>query len=154
MKTARQAREEQLKLHPRLKPRDPVPVISMIVPGRRALGEQWSRVTIGHDGDEITIEREDAAAPADNKPIMAVTGPDAEYARYILEAQAEKAQARAVAPQELTREERFEALNAAWHAYMEQKLRWLNGQTTIGPAGMHQRQRVYQNPATRPLRSV
>lgn len=122
----------------------------MIVPGRRALGESWMRITLGHDADNMTIDSEPCEAPADGKPIMAITGKDAEIADYILTAQMEKAKERAVAPQELTHEERYELVNAAWHDYVEQKLRALRGQSTFGPGGATQRQRVAQNPATRP----
>lgn len=150
MKQADQARAEARRLHPFIKNVEPAAVITMIVPGRRALGEHWSLVTIGHDGHDLTVERQAAEAPADLRPIVAVSGPDAEYTRYILEAQVEKAQQRAATVDELSHRERHEAINAAWQAYVEDKLRWLRGQTTIGPGGMQQRQRVYQNPDTRP----
>ena len=139
----------QKRLHPYLTP-EITQEISMIVPGRRALGEDWVRVTVGHDADNITYSTSPAEAPADGKPIMAVTGRDAECAEYILTAQMEKAKARAVAPQELTAQERFEAVNVAWLAFIEDKLRYLRGQSTFGPGGFTQRQRVAQNPATRP----
>ena len=141
---------EQKRLHPSMKPRV-TEQITMIVPGRRALGETWSRVTIGHDGADITVAREDAAAPADGNPIVVLAGADAGYASYIMEAALEKAQERAVAPQALTPQEIHQATNAAWQAFIEDKLRWMKGQTTIGPGGMMQRQKIYQNPATRPV---
>lgn len=124
--------------------------ITMVVPGRRALGEDWVKVTIGHDADNIVYDTAPAEAPADRKPIMAVTGPEQEYASYILTAQMEKAKSRAVAPQELTPKERYDAVNEAWHDYMEEKLRHLRGVSTFGAAGGFQRQRVVQNPNTRP----
>ena len=146
LKTRDQVIEEQRQLHPLIKPSEPKPVITMIMPGRRALGESWSKVTIGESPDGMTIAREDADAPADGKPIMAMSGPDAEYAKYIIEAQMEMAKARACAPQELTAAERYAALNKAWQDYMEQKLRHLKGVSAIGAGGMFQRERLAQNP--------
>lgn len=139
----------QKRLHPYLKPKIGHG-ISMIIPGRRALGESWVRVTLGHDADNMTYDSEPAEAPADGKPIMALTGEDAEIAGYILTAQMEKAKDRAVAPQALTHQERYDAVNAAWHDYVEQKLRMLRGQSAFGPGVTTQRQRVAQNPDTRP----
>ena len=141
---------EQKRLHPYMKP-EITHEITMLVPGRRALGETWTKVTIGHDAENVTVATEAADAPADGKPIMAVTGADAEYASYILAAQVEKAKARAVAPQALTKQERYDILNEAWHAFLEQKIRHLKGQSTFGAGGATQRQRVVQNPETRPL---
>lgn len=140
----------QRRLHPFLKPKIEHG-ISMVIPGRRALGESWVRVTLGHDADNMTYEAQPAEAPADGKPIMVISGKDAEIAEYILTAQMEKAKERAVAPQELTHEERCELVNAAWRDYVEQKLRALRGQSTFGSGGFTQRQRVAQNPATRPM---
>lgn len=148
--SAAQSLAEQKQAHPYFKP-EITHEISMIVPGRRALGESWLRVTIGHDQDHMTYQTEAADAPADGKAIMAVSGQDAEMASYILTAQMEKAKARAVAPQALTREERFEMVNAAWQDFLEQKLRFLKGQSTFGSGGATQRQRLTQNPATRPV---
>lgn len=148
--TAAQSIAEQKKAHPYFKP-EITHEISMIVPGRRALGESWVRVTIGHDADNMTYHSEAAAAPADGKPIMAVSGQDAEMASYILTSQMEKAKKRAVAPQALTRQERFDLVNAAWQDYVEQKLRFMKGQSTFGSGGATQRQRITQNPATRPV---
>jgi hypothetical protein len=147
--TERESYLEQRKLHPLIKPVTNHE-ITMVIPGRRALGETWTRVTIGHDADNITYAAEPADAPADGKTIMAMTGKDAEMASYILTSQMEKAKARAVAPQELTAQERYEMVNEAWQAYVEQKLRALKGQSTFGPGGSTQRQRTHQNPATRP----
>jgi hypothetical protein len=123
----------------------------MVVPGRRALGEDWVQVTIGHDADNITYDTAPAAAPADRKSIMAISGKDQEAARYIIEAQMEKAVSRATAPQNLTPKERYDAVNEAWHNFAEQKLRALKGVSTFGSAGSTQRSRVTQNPATRPV---
>jgi hypothetical protein len=141
---------EQKAAHPMFTP-EITHDITMVVPGRRALGEDWVKVTIGHDADNIVYDTAPAEAPADRKPIMAVTGREQEYASYILTAQMEKAKSRAVTPQDLTPKERYDAVNAAWQDYLEQKVLALRGVSTFGAAGGFQRQRVAQNPNTRPL---
>jgi hypothetical protein len=148
--TVEESRREQKRLHPYIKPVSNH-AISMIVPGRRALGESWLRVTLGNDGDNITYSTEPTEAPADNKPIVAITGVNAEVAQAIITKQLEMAHGRAVAPQEMTHEERYALVNAAWHDWIEQKIRALRGVSTFGPGGANQRQRVYQNPSSRPL---
>ena len=147
--TAAESAAEQRRLHPFIKP-VANHSITMVVPGRRALGEHWTRVTIGNDGDNITVDAEPTEAPADNKPIVAMTGNDAAIAQAIITKQMEMAHGRLVAPQEMTYEEKYRLVNAAWHDYIEQKIRALRGQSTFGPGGSNQRQRVTQNPATRP----
>ena len=144
-----ESNREQKRLHPHIKPVQNH-AVSMVVPGRRALGESWLRVTIGNDGDNVTYSTESTEAPADNKPIMAITGNDAAIAEAIITKQLEMAHGRAVAPQDMTHEERYALVNAAWHDYIEQKLRALRGQSTFGPGGSSQRQRVHQNPDSRP----
>lgn len=149
--TAAESIADQKRQHPYFKP-EVTPEISMIVPGRRALGETWTRVTIGHDADRITVDTAPAEAPADNIPIMAVTGPDAEYAKYILDAQLEKARDRAgQPPRGLTRQEKYDLVNEAWFAFMEQKQLHLMGRSTFGAGINVERQRIVQNPDTRPL---
>lgn len=147
--TAAESYEAQRKLHPFIKP-IANHSITMIVPGRRALGESWTKVTIGDDGDNITVDAEATEAPADNKPIVAMTGNDAAIANAIITKQMELSHGRAIAPQEMTHEERYRLVNAAWMDYVEQKIRALRGQSTFGPAGSTQRQRVVQNPDSRP----
>lgn len=148
--TAAESYQEQRRLHPLIKPVSNHS-ITMVVPGRRALGESWTRVTIGNDGDNITVDAEPTEAPADNKPIVAMTGNDAVIAQAIITKQMEMAHGRAVAPQEMTHAERYALVNAAWNDYVEQKIRALRGQSSFGPTGSFQRQRVYQNPDSRPL---
>jgi hypothetical protein len=147
--TAEQSIAEQKQAHPFMRA-EVIPDISMIVPGRRALGESWQQVVIGHDADNITVQTTDTEAPADGKPIMAMSGPDAMYAKYILDAQMEKAKSRSVLPSELSRKENYEALNEAFHNLIEEKLAWLKGRSSFGAAGAIQRQRVVQSPRSRP----
>ena len=148
--TAAESAAEQRKLHPFIKP-VANHSITMVVPGRRALGESWTRVTIGNDGDNITVDAAPAEAPADNKPIVAMTGNDAAIANAIITKQYEMAEYRNVAPQEMTHEQRYALVNAAWQDYIGEKIAYLKGRSVFGPGGSVQRQRVSQNPDSRPL---
>ena len=118
------------------------PVISMIVPGRRALGETWSKVHIVPNADtgEYDVVREDAEQPSDNRPIFIVglgnVGLD--ILEYALGDQREKAKTRAKRPREdLTKE-----LNHMWQDYVREKIEWFNGRSQFGPAGFTQREKV------------
>lgn len=150
MKSEEQSLAEQRRLHPHIKPKPMEQQFTVVVPGPRALGIPWEMVTIGHNGTEMVERREATDAPANGQPLMAMSGPDAGYATEIMAALQEKARDAAKGVSELSREEQWEAVNAAWHDHIEQKLRWMKGQTTVGAAGMHQRQRIVQNPGTRP----
>src|SRR3990167_10366981 len=122
----------------------PNPLMTMVVPGRRAMGEQWSKVNIYPDPDTGTyvVEREDSAAPADQCPIFVpgMGNISLEMADFILERSRDEAGTRAKQPKRSEREIKAE-LNAAWHDFCEQKLRWYRGQSTLGPSGMGQRER-------------
>lgn len=125
------------------------PVVSMINPGRRALGESWSKVDISWDSDaqEYVVKREDVEAPADNRPIFvpALGNASPEMVNYILGYQMKEAEyrERALAPtREQQRKENYERVNRMWHDYIEQKLAWLKGQSTIGPGGFNQREKA------------
>lgn len=134
---------------------------TLIVPGRRALGEQWRKVTIGADADRVTVDSQPHEAPADGKPIMVMGSGDEGYIQDVVETQMGKALGRLLQEKDdlcTTRPcnhdgpgcGRWQYINQLWHDYIEQKLRWLRGQTTIGPGGVQQRQTVAQNPVTRP----
>lgn len=149
MKTSEDSYREQKKLHPYLPVTPTEAVITMIVPGRRALGETWSKVTIGHDDRDMVVDREDAEAPVGGRPVVAMSGPDAEYTNEILASLAEKAAGRQLS--EMSYAEKYRIANEAWMNFVEQKLKHLKGQSTFGAGVTVQRQRVVQNPETRPV---
>lgn len=125
-------------LHPRM-PQESKRLITMIVPGRRAFGEEWMEVTIDATPDALQVHRESAVAPENGRPIM--IGPaEQEQASYIIDAMYEKAQERAKRPEDLTPQERFEAVNNAWHDYIAEKQRAFQGISQFGAAGFTQRQ--------------
>jgi len=120
---------------------------SIIVPGRRSLGEQWTRLNISHDADQIYVTNEGAAEAPESGRITAVAAHEVEYTNYVLEAMQEKALEARRNPQGMSEEEKTKLLNELWMGYIEQRLKLLKGQSQFGPSGMTQRQRV--NPAPR-----
>lgn len=129
--------------HPRIKDHAKVtPVYTMITPGRRALGEDWSKVTIGHTDDQMTLEVEPTEAPASNRPIVVAHEGEMEMIDYILTAAREKAAQQAGLPELMTKEEKFKLVNEAWQDYIGNKLRWMQGVSTIGAGGLVQRERT------------
>ena len=121
------------------------PVMTMITRGRRALGEKWRKINIYPDPDSgaYLIDNEPAEAPANNTPILVpgLVNISVEMAEFIVGEQLEKAKERAKKPRQNEAEARAE-LNNLWHDYMEQKLAWFKGRTTVGPAGLFQREKV------------
>lgn len=124
------------------------PIVTLITPGRRALGESWSKVSVSWSPDEraYLLEREDHEAPADGRPIVVPSLGNAspDMINYILGYQMKEAEYREAEQQksrEQRRRETFEKVNRMWQDYMEDKLRWLKGQTTIGAGGFNQRER-------------
>lgn len=125
----------------------PNPIMAMVVPGRRALGETWSRVTIHWDPDEraYILRREDAEAPADGRPVYvpALGNASPEIVHFLLDAQLKEAEYRkARGPQGETQTEMHARYNRLWHDFVEQKLKWFLGQSQSGPGGMAQREKV------------
>ena len=121
----------------------PVPVVQVIMPGRRSLGETWSKVTIGIDEetDSYVTTREDTAAPPAERPIIvpALGNLSVDMTNYLLEAARHNQRP---LTQTETPAERWNRINKLWQDYAEQRLRHFKGQTTIGPAGMHQREGI------------
>ena len=121
----------------------PKPIVKMITPGRRAYGEAWQEVTIGVDNDEIkVIESKATEAPPDNRPIYVPSMGNLamEAVDHLLEG-AKKAQEYGKKhPRQMSLKEYDKWLNEQWLSFVEQKLKWFRGQTTIGPGGFFQRE--------------
>lgn len=123
----------------------PKPIMRMVTPGRRAYGEQWQDITIAVDDDQIKVTESHAVeAPPDNRPIYvpAMGNLQVEAVNFLLEG-AKKAQEYGKKhPKDMSIEEYGRWLNEQWLSFVEQKLRWFKGQTTIGPGGFFQREKV------------
>ena len=123
------------------------PIASLITPGRRALGEDWSKVHIGWDDDagEYTVDREDTPAPADGKPIFvpALGNLSWEAVDFILEEQRKEAEYRkARGKQGMSDAELNVLLNRMWQDFVAIKLKHFRGESTVGAGGLFQRERV------------
>jgi hypothetical protein len=112
-----------------------------IMPGRRALGEEWSKVTIyaTPEGGYVS-EREDTAAPAMNQPIFvpALGSMSYEAVDYLLEHKRkdqEYRKAHGLSTPKYTQKD-FEKLFYDW---MELKMKRFKGQTQSGPDSWVQR---------------
>lgn len=122
------------------------PVISLITPGRRAIGEKWSKVNIFADDSTggYKVKREDTPAPAGNRPIVVpgLGNISIEMADFILEKQRHD-------QEEQVKEGRFDhsvdmenRIKQLWMEYMEWKVKMLEGKTVSGPYSWSQRERV------------
>ena len=119
------------------------PIMHMVVPGRRAFGEEWRKVTVAVENDKITVtDNEATEAPPSNQPIFVpgLGNLSMEMADYILE-QARHEQKYDVAKPKPSQEEVHKEINRMWLDWIEQKLRWFKGQTVSGPGGWTQRER-------------
>lgn len=128
-----------------VKEKEAPPIAKMVIPGRRALGEQWQEVTIAVKDDKIQVtENVPTEAPPNGRAIfnlgMGQVSPDEvdfilEGARHAQEEEKRRPRRRPVTDAEI------EAMvNRMWLDYVAQKLAWLKGQTTIGAGGFYQRQ--------------
>lgn len=121
------------------------PVMTMITRGRRAYGEKWRKINIYPDPDSgaYLIDNEPAEAPADNTPILVpgLGNISVDMAEFIVGEQLEKAKERAKRPKQSEAEVHAE-VNELWHDFVEQKIAWFKGKTTVGPAGLFQREKV------------
>lgn len=129
--------------------------LKAVVPGPRALDMPWVEVSIGSQEGEAYVDIQKADAPT-SAPILAM-GEDAGWFRDVMEAQrgkqAEGAFTRAVTTGEgrctdLLCSHRhngcpaYRLMNEMFQNYVEQKLRWLKGQSTFGYGGFTQRMKV------------
>ena len=122
----------------------PKPIMKMITQGRRAYGEQWQEVTIAVEDDEIkVVENRPTAAPPGGRPIF-VPGMgelNMEAVDFLLEGACKSQEYSGKHPRQMSLAE-FEAwLNKQWLDFVESKLKWFRGQTTLGPGGFFQREK-------------
>lgn len=121
----------------------PKPIMKMVTPGRRAYGEAWQEVTIAVDDDEIkVVENKPADAPPANRPIYVPAMGNLEMAavEHLLEGAKKTQEYGKKHPTQMSQEEFSKWLNAQWLDFVENKLKWFKGQTTIGPGGIFQRE--------------
>jgi hypothetical protein len=121
----------------------PKPIMKMITQGRRSLGESWQEVTVAVEDDQIkVIENRPTQAPPDGKPIYvpAMGSLEMPAVDFLLEGARKSQEYGKKHPRQMSLAEFEVWLNAQWQDFAEQKLKWVKGQTTIGPAGINQRE--------------
>lgn len=124
----------------------PKPIVKMITPGRRAYGESWQEVTVAVDeqNDRIAVvENRPTQAPSDGRPIYVPALGEMEMAAvdFLLEGARKQQEYGKKHPRQMSLAEFNTWLNQQWQDYVEQKLKWFKGQTTLGPGGFFQREK-------------
>lgn len=122
----------------------PNPVMSMIVPGRRALGEQWSKVSVLPNADgTFTVEREETPAPADNTAIFvpSLGNLSFEAVDFILEYKKKDQEYRKSHNLPVKWGWSEKEITEMFHDFCRQKLKHWKGQTVSGPGGWTQREK-------------
>lgn len=115
---------------------------SIIVPGRRALGETWTRLDITHDKDQVYVTNEgEAPFVPENGKIQVVAAQDAEYTNYVLESLPDKIRERQKNPQGMSTEEQAKLLNEMWQEFWAKKMKEVNASSQFGAGGATLRQR-------------
>lgn len=122
------------------------PILKMVVPGRRALGETWSEVTLrpNPDGD-FTLETKPAEqAPAMGVPVIipAMANLSSEEVDFILKGalKAQEYESRKPRRRPVTDREIHRMVNQMWRDYVEQKIHAFKGDSQFGPFGKTQRE--------------
>jgi len=128
----------------RMQAAEPTPVMTMIVPGRRAYGEEWRKVVVSHDGNGYTVDNAATDAPADGQPIFvpAMGEISLDMADYILEYQRKEAEYRKAHGTKNPPLPSPKKIQEMFWNYCEERLKWFKGQTTSGPVATTQRQRL------------
>lgn len=129
----------------RMKKGKVIPVMHMVTPGRRALGEGWSKVTVSANPDTGQYEtvREDTEAPADNTAIVvpAMGNISIELADYILEYKKKDQEYRKTNKMPIKRGYTQKEITQMFYEYLEAKRKKFKNQTQSGPGGWTQRSR-------------
>ena len=116
----------------------------MVIPGRRALGEDWSKVSIyANENGGYDVEREDATAPAENVAIFVPGMGNMSYEAvdYLLEYKKKDQEYRKAHNQPIKRGWTYDEINKLFHDWIELKLKRFKGQTHSGPTATYQREK-------------
>lgn len=126
------------------KPKPLPPVMKMIVPGRRALGEEWSEVTVRPNvRGGFDLENTPAVAPAMGQPVFipAMANLSNEEVDFILEGALKAQDYESYKPKRrpVTDAEIQTMVQQLWMDYCEQKLKGFLGVSVFGLGGHTQR---------------
>ncbi len=129
-----------------LKGKPKAPVFDGIMPGPRALGRPWERVTVrpSDDGGKLVTTYEKAEAPATGMPHMipAMGNLSTEEVDFIMEGalKASEYESRHPKREPVTEKRIQEMVQQMWMDYLQQKIYAYEGRSTFGPGGHTQRQ--------------
>jgi hypothetical protein len=127
-----------------IKRKKPKPIATMVMPGRRALGEGWQEVTIYADDktDTIHMDRKPVEAPAENKPIYipSMGNLSSEAVSFLMEGARKSQEYGHKDVGDMSPREYHKWINEMWMAFVEAKLKAFKGVSTFGPGGQTQRQ--------------
>lgn len=128
-----------------VKTQKPNPIVKMIVPGRRALGEAWQEITIAVKDDRIQVtESVPAEAPPDNVPIYSfgMEKLSADAVNFILEGALQKQEYTRRKPKRrpVSDKEIEKMVNDLWLNWCEAKVQMLKGTTFSAPGTFNQRE--------------
>ena len=127
----------------RIKKKRQKPLLTMITPGRRALGESWSKVTVTPNADtgKYDVEREATDAPARNVPIIvpALNVMEIEMADFILEKYRKEQEYQAKNPKWQHNQGLADKLEEWFWDYAARKLAAFRRTSQSGPSGWTQR---------------
>ncbi len=127
-----------------LKQPEAKPIVKMVVHGQRSEGEDFIEVTVGVDQDDRIriLGKQPVEAPPNRRPIIvpAMGNLAMEQVDFLLEGARKSQEYSNVNPHDMPLPEYNRWLGKMWLDYVEQKLKWLKGQTTIGPGGFNQRE--------------
>ena len=120
----------------------PKPIATMVMPGRRALGEGWQRVTLYERNDEILMDKQPVDAPAGNRPIYvpAMGNLEVEAVDFLLGAARKRQEDGLRHPSVMQTREYRNWLQGQWMDFIEAKLKAFKGVSKFGPGGHTQRQ--------------
>jgi hypothetical protein len=129
----------------KFKPKKPKPIAKMLMPGRRAYGEQWQEITLAVDeaNDEIVVyENKAVEAPAENRPIYipSMGNLSMEAVDFLMDGARKSQDYGSKHPSAMSPAEYKAWINEQWNAFVENKLKWFRGQTVSGPYGWTQRE--------------
>lgn len=126
------------------KTKKPKPIATMVMPGRRAYGEGWMRVTAYADEktDTIKMTTVPVEAPAENRPIYIPTmgGLSMDAVDFLLEGARKSQEYGGRHPSDMSPRDYKKFVNEQWMAFVEAKLKAFKGVSTFGPGGQIQRQ--------------
>ena len=125
-----------------IKSKKPKPIATMVMQGRRALGEGWKEVTFYEQGDKIIQTEKPVDAPAGERPIYvpSMGNLEVEAVDFLIGAARKRQEDGLRHPSLMKSREYRNWLQQQWMDFVEAKLKAFKGVSQFGPGGHTQRQ--------------